>query len=85
MKWGVCTITKYGNDDVLYYGNYKVVKMLVADVNAITKVIFIFIFTVPPSLGVEWVQGSSLYYKPGTHPHLTPYQEHILIYSVPTP
>ena len=34
-----------------YYGNYEVMKMLVAafaDVNAVTKVIIILIFTVPP-------------------------------------
>ena len=34
-----------------YYGNYEVMKTLVgafADVNAVTKVIIILIFTVPP-------------------------------------
>ena len=57
-----CTVDPQDRDGVTplylttYYGNYELMKMLVgafADVNAVTKVIIILIFTVSPSLGVE--------------------------------
>ena len=57
-----CTVDPQDHDGVTplylstYYGNYELMKMLVgafADVNAVTKVIIILIFTVSPSLGVE--------------------------------
>ena len=77
-----CTIDPQDHEGITplylatYYGNYEIMKMLIAafaDVNAVTKVIFIFIFTVP----LLCKAGLSSYCKPGTNSHPTPYQEHI--------